>query len=47
MYDFGDDWTFDIAVIGRQEGNVKHGIELVSAIGMVEQYPNEDDWEYD
>ena len=44
-YDFGDYWTFDIVVTERREGFVKHGVELVSSKGTVEQYPDFEDWE--
>ena len=45
VYDFGDDWTFDIAVIERREGIVQHGVKLVGSKGTVEQYPDFEDWE--
>ena len=43
VYDFGDDWTFDIAVVERYEGTVKCGIELADSKGTVEQYPDFED----
>ena len=47
VYDFGDDWTFDIVVVEKREGTVEHGIEVISSKGTVEQYPDFDDWEDD
>ena len=47
IYDFGDDWTFDIAVVERHEGSVKHGVELMDSKGTVEQYPDFEDWDED
>ena len=44
VYDFGDDWTFDIAVVERHEGFVKYGVKLADSKGTVEQYPDSEDW---
>ncbi|MCR4657164.1 MAG: plasmid pRiA4b ORF-3 family protein [Lachnospiraceae bacterium] len=47
IYDFGDDWTFDIVVSGRREGSVERGTKVIASIGEVEQYPDFEDWEED
>ena len=44
VYDFGDDWTFDIAMVERHEGFVKNGVKLADSKGTVEQYPDSEDW---
>ena len=45
IYDFGDDWTFDIVVKEIHEGSTERGIRVISSTGEVEQYPDYEDWE--
>lgn len=46
VYDFGDDWTFSLTVEKKinESGNIRPSI--LASIGTVEQYPDEDEWEF-
>lgn len=46
-YDFGDDWMFTIVVQNIMETSEKVMPSVIKGKGSIEQYPEEDDEEYD
>lgn len=47
LYDFGDDWMFDVTVEGIEEGRGNKKAQVLEGKGELEQYPewNEEDWD--
>lgn len=45
LYDFGDDWMFDITVEDKQKSDRNCRTKVLEAQGELEQYLNYEDWE--
>ena len=46
-YDFGDDWMFTIHVQKIEDEQRKANPELIKSVGVLEQYPDYEDWDED
>lgn len=46
-YDYGDDWMFTIHVQKIEEETVKADPEIIKSVGLLEQYPDYDEWDED
>ena len=46
-YDYGDDWMFTIHVQKIEDEQRKTNPELIKSVGVLEQYPDYEDWDED